>query len=156
MKIFKELALPYLSNLTFCNSSMNFVSSGHNELVSRIQDPTVFTYISALSEEHVLSFTSFSRKLLFILQDTDSHLLFEDFCHHLTFSSNHADSNTTVCNSKQYKMFWAILTLPFWLWGHFGPAVKITLTFTFKGTKHMSIYPIRLFSILPTGWGPAY
>lgn len=79
MKIFKELALSYLSNLIFYISSTYILSSIRNELRSRIQDSTMFIYTSIFSEEHALSSTLFPSQLLLILQDTDSYLLFEVF-----------------------------------------------------------------------------
>lgn len=47
----------YPSNLTLYNFCMYILSFSHNEW---IQDSTVFTYTSILSEEQILSFTLFS------------------------------------------------------------------------------------------------
>ena len=123
---------------------MYILSSSHNELikVSRIQDSTVFTYTSVLSEEHALSSALFPGKQLVTLHDIDLHHLFEVFLAiTLTFTPDHANSSNAICSSKKYRMFRTILTLR-----AFNPSgMTITLSFIPKGTKHMSMYSTHLY-----------
>ena len=118
MKIFKELALSNLSNLTFCISSMYIVGSGNNELIS-LQNPgfywvhlylcllcaffqLIFYKTTVHSSRHRLSSSLWRPLPSFSLLTLTMH----------TQIPLHAILNSTKCFG------------PSWLQGHFGATVN--------------------------------
>ena len=122
---------------------MSILSASPNELikVSESRIPA-FSFILPfpLKKNRALSSALFPGNTLVTLHDTDSHHLFEVFCHLSHFHPGHAHSSAATSSSKTTACF-----EPFWLWGCLNPSgMMITLGFIPKEIKHMSMFPTHL------------